>query len=86
MKRSTVLLFLMLFVGIITANEQQVMGEIIHLQVRYYDPTLEHEPLKSAPVRIPTIMINDHTLRSKRHLMDVKYPCLMLTGSQCILV
>ena len=68
MKRSTVLLFLMLFVGIITANEQQVMGEIIHLQVRYYDPTLEHEPLKSAPVRIPTIMINDHTLQFQTSL------------------
>ncbi len=62
MKRLTVLFCMMLFVGIITANEQQVASEVIYLQVRYYDPTLEHEPLKSAPIRIPTVVLNDHKL------------------------
>jgi len=52
----------MLFVGVITANEQQVASEVLDLQVRLSDPTLEHEPLKSAPIRIPTVILNDHKL------------------------
>ena len=62
MKRFTVLFCMMLFVGVITANEQQVASEVIYLQVRLSDPTLEHEPLKSAPIRIPTVILNDHKL------------------------
>ena len=71
---------MMLFVGFITANEQRVMGEIIHLQVRYYDPTLEHEPLKSAPVRIPTVILNNHTLQFQTSLEGCEVSLLDADG------
>ena len=63
MKRITVVLSMLLFVGISFADTQKVPSyEAIPLQVSITDPTLDHEPVRLSPVRIPTIYLDDHLL------------------------
>lgn len=38
------------------------LTELIPLQVRIYDPTIENTPFPKTPIQVPEVYIEDHTL------------------------
>lgn len=63
MKKLTLTLSLLLFVGVSIADTQQVSFEEIPLQIGITDSTHEHEPVMLSLAQIPSIALNGHTLK-----------------------
>ena len=61
MRRIIFVLVLMVMALYSGAKIQNVNKEI-YLQVRFDDPTEDHEPLQKDPLEVPSISLDDHTL------------------------
>ena len=61
MKRSVLVLVLILSASLINAEVQNVCNEVF-LQVKLADPTDVNIPIKRSPITVPSISLEEHTL------------------------
>jgi hypothetical protein len=61
MKILVLAIVLLLSAGVSSAYVQQVFG-LIDLEVRKYDPTIEHDKSERSPIEIPEVSQEGHTL------------------------
>lgn len=62
MKKTVLILVLMLLTLCSQARVQSVCGQL-YLQVRFEDPTVQHEPIKKSPVIIPSLYLDGQVLQ-----------------------